>query len=99
VGRLDLPDVHRDEDDFYGSPVDSPLMAREAGDSIVLRATGEPQSDAWAESKGREFELMIPETRRVVRAGFVYRRDAEEAAMAYHDDVGVRVVVVENWRG
>jgi N6-adenosine-specific RNA methylase IME4 len=43
MGRLDLPDVHRDEDDFYGSPVDSPCMAREAGDSIVLRATGEPQ--------------------------------------------------------
>jgi hypothetical protein len=44
MGRLDLPDVHRDEDDFYGSPVDSPCMAREAGDSIVLRATGELHS-------------------------------------------------------
>lgn len=28
MGRLDLPDVRRDEDDFYGSPVDSPLTSR-----------------------------------------------------------------------
>jgi hypothetical protein len=49
MGRLDLPDVHRDEDDFYGFPVDSPCMAREAGDSIVLRATGEHKR-AWVSS-------------------------------------------------
>lgn len=50
MGRLDLPDVYRDEDythldDDYnrGSSVDSPCMAREAGDSIALRATEGPQ--------------------------------------------------------
>lgn len=44
MGRLDLLDVYRDEDDFfdYDSSVDSPLMVREAGDSIVLRTTEEP---------------------------------------------------------
>jgi hypothetical protein len=69
MGRLDLPDVHRDEDDFYGSLVDSPLMAREAGDSIVLRATGEPQyrtivaDPPWAVSPGPYLELFARERR------------------------------------
>lgn len=38
MGRIDLIDVRRDEDD---SSVDSPLTARTAGDSIVRRATVE----------------------------------------------------------
>lgn len=101
MARLDLPDVYRDEDysESHQLTVEDCILVAEIGSEAWIKqqiAAGKGTDEV---DRGCEYELMIPETRVVVRAGFVDRGEAEIAAEAYRDDVGIEVVVVENWRG